>query len=641
MSSITTETELPASLSWHDVTYEIPLTKRSKSGKSASQKPQDLEVGQEKIFHRTSSQQGDDQDRSSDRRVILSGVSGSLRRGQMMAVLGASGAGKTTLLNTLSARLSSTGTLGGKILLDGKPRNPSTWKNTIGFVEQDDLMLGCLTVYEQISFSARLRMADDKYNKDERLTRVEDVISMLRLEKCQDTRIGDANARGISGGERKRTSIGMELVSDVSVLFLDEPTSGLDAFAAHHVVEHLKHLATQRQLSCLATIHQPSWKCLQLFDTVQLLAQGHVFYDGPPSGMSRWFDSLGYPVPEGANPADHYISLAENAEKSSEGEQRIHHLISAWAQQAKQHDAVVVDAKAEGLASADNKTSAWPIYWTSELAVLGHRIWLQLIRDKQILVSTAAQTVALLIIIGFAWFRLGHSQADVLARIGVLFFLPINVTFATLFPILTPFAVQRSLMKRERSARTYRTSSFFLARVLVDVPSTVAQKLPFFLVLYWMVGLKSSAAAYFIFVAMLCLHSVVAVALGLLIGSFSPSLEVAQILAPFCAVIFLLFGGNLLPSPPPWFVWLRWISPITYTYMAIAQNEFQGQTFSCEGVQQGQQCYTNGQQVLDQYNLHTFTIGETAGFLVALAAAFCVLGYVGLRFTARPRFRFS
>lgn len=108
--------------------------------------------------------------------------------------------------------------------------------------------------------------------------------------------------------------------------------------------------------------------------------------------------------------------------------------------------------------------------------------------------------------------------------------------------------------------------------------------------------------------------------------------------APMFSIIFLLFGGNLLPSPPPWFIWLHYISPLTYSYMALAQNEFRGETFTCTGS--GSQCYRTGEQVLEQYHLYTFTIGECAGFLLAIAFVLVIMGYVGLRITAHPRFRY-
>ncbi|CEH14703.1 abc atp-binding protein isoform 1 [Ceraceosorus bombacis] len=581
-------TSKDVSLSWHDLTFDIPIPR--KTLKAQAQKAQ---VEQQRSANAASAdveKSAKKSESSADgvppaatptltatnladgHRRLLDSVSGSVRRGEMVAILGASGAGKTTLLNVLSARLSKLGNLDGQVLFNGKSRDPATWKRTVGFVEQDDLMFGTLTVHEQISYSARMRLPDSMYDRQTKMDRVEDIIRMLRLEKCRDSRIGDARTRGISGGERKRTSIGVELVSDVSLLLLDEPTSGLDAFAAHSVVENLRNTTKEKNLSCLMTIHQPSWALLCLYDRIQLLAQGRVYYEGPPRETLAWFDSLGYQVPEGTNPADHYITLAENPGNTAEGAKRIDHLISAWHERARSGASTpavaLTDASQTKRSSADLARDGemyrhWPASWLSELAVLTERNWLQLIRDVPTIIAVVGQTVILLIIIGFAFFRLGYDQGDVLARIGVLFFLPINSTFSVFLPVLAPLALQRAVMKRERSAGTYRTSSFYMSKMLIEVPSNAVQRIPFFAVLYWMCGLNPSAASFFIFLALNLMQVIVATCLGLFIGSVSPTIELANIIAPLISVIFLLFGGNLLPSPPPWFVWLRWISPIT------------------------------------------------------------------------------
>ena len=148
-------------------------------------------------------------------------------------------------------------------------------------------------------------------------------------------------------------------------------------------------------------------------------------------------------------------------------------------------------------------------------------------------------------------------------------------------------------MKRERSSGLYRTSSFYVAEVLVEIPAQIAQRVLFYVILYWMIGLKPTGAAFFIFLGVNFMQVLTAIGIGLLIGSLSPNIDIANILAPLFNVIMLLFGGNLLPSPPPWFVWLRWISPITYAYAALSINEFSGAVYECDDSSGGMQsqCY--------------------------------------------------
>lgn len=196
-------------LYWSNIYYDLPISKPFLS-KLRSTKNADYEDTAEKA--------SDDQDRNSangrspaqptDRR-ILNGISGHVKRGDFVGILGASGAGKTTLLNALSARIGSKGNLAGQILFDGKPRKADTWKRIVGYVQQDDALLPRLTVRETIEMAATLRLPDKRFSAAEKQARAEEVLAMLRLEDCADSRIGNEAVRGVSGGERKRTSIGI------------------------------------------------------------------------------------------------------------------------------------------------------------------------------------------------------------------------------------------------------------------------------------------------------------------------------------------------------------------------------------------------------------------------------------------------
>lgn len=188
-------------LTWLGVVYDIPRPKsllstilRSRTSGSTS----DIE--------KTSTP--DNGESPLDRR-ILNGLSGRVRRGEYVGILGASGAGKTTLLNALSARMEKTGRLTGEILFDGEKRDGETWKRIVGYVHQDDALLPRSTVRETIETAAKLRLPDGTFGPIDKIQRAQEAIDMLRLSDCADTRIGNDLERGVSGGERKRTSIGV------------------------------------------------------------------------------------------------------------------------------------------------------------------------------------------------------------------------------------------------------------------------------------------------------------------------------------------------------------------------------------------------------------------------------------------------
>lgn len=235
------------------------------------------------------------------RKQILNDVTGMLQSGKLTAIMGPSGAGKTSLLQVLSGE-AKTGAVSGRLEINGHPATPADIKRASAFVFQDDVILSTMTVREALTMAAILRLPGS-LSDAERKARVDQVISVLKLEKASNVIVGDAQTRGVSGGERKRVAIGMELISDPRILFLDEPTSGLDSFTASKVVEILKQLAETGR-TVVATIHQPSAETFFMFDNLLLLSEGSVMYHGPVHGVLDHFKLLGHQVPLMTNPID-------------------------------------------------------------------------------------------------------------------------------------------------------------------------------------------------------------------------------------------------------------------------------------------------------------------------------------------------
>ncbi|XP_004343059.2 ABC transporter [Capsaspora owczarzaki ATCC 30864] len=184
-----------------------------------------------------------------------------------------------------------------------------------GFVFQDDIILGTMTVREAITMSALLRLPRS-LSLETKMTRVDIVIQLLRLDKCADTLIGSAHVKGVSGGERKRTAVAMEMITNPSILFCDEPTSGLDAFSAFSLCQTLKSLA-DAGCTVVATIHQPSSEVYHMFDELLLLADGRVMYMGELEYAVEYFGARGFSCPRYTNPADYFfMSILNDATHS-------------------------------------------------------------------------------------------------------------------------------------------------------------------------------------------------------------------------------------------------------------------------------------------------------------------------------------
>lgn len=238
-------------------------------------------------------------------KTILNGITGMASPGEILAVIGPSGSGKSTLLNALSGRLQGHG-FSGTVLANGERLNKSVLRRT-GFVTQDDVLYLHLTVRETLIFCALLRLPKS-LNRKEKISVAESVISELGLEKCKNTIIRNSFIRGVSGGERKRISIGHEMMLNPSLLILDEPTSGLDSTAAHRLMTTLSSLA-EKGKTVVTSIHQPSSRVYQMFDSVLVLSEGSCLYFGKANEAMSYLESVGFSPSFPMNPADFLLDL--------------------------------------------------------------------------------------------------------------------------------------------------------------------------------------------------------------------------------------------------------------------------------------------------------------------------------------------
>eukprot|EP01018_Ginkgo_biloba_P001838 Gb_27520 [translate_table: standard] len=244
-------------------------------------------------------------DRKPVEKTILNGITGKVCPGEILAMLGPSGSGKTTLLSALGGRLH--GKVSGSILFNGQ-RFGKSMKRKTGFVTQDDVLYAHLTVRETLIYAALLRLPRS-LSRQEKAEQADSIISELGLSRCRNSIIGGPFLRGVSGGERKRVSIGHEMLTNPSLLLLDEPTSGLDSTTAQRIIFTLQSLA-KRGRTIVTTIHQPSSRLYYMFHKVLLLSEGNPIYYGEASTAMDYFTSIGFPPSFPMNPADFMLDLA-------------------------------------------------------------------------------------------------------------------------------------------------------------------------------------------------------------------------------------------------------------------------------------------------------------------------------------------
>mmetsp|Transcript_9291 Transcript_9291/g.13972 ORF Transcript_9291/g.13972 Transcript_9291/m.13972 type:complete len:1312 (-) Transcript_9291:1353-5288(-) len=246
--------------------------------------------------------------KGSTEKLVLNNISGRIEAGKMTAVMGASGSGKSTFLNALCGRISY-GTVTGKMFVNGNEDRVDNYRDVMGFVPQDDIMFSELTVRENLAFSGRFRLPRNTSMREINEL-VDEVLAILSLHRVEDSIVGDVLKRGLSGGEKKRVSIGIELMAQPRLLVLDEPTSGLDSMSAMCVMQSLKSLVDNTGITVAACIHQPRKSVFYMFDSLYLLGRdGKMIYFGATKDVESYFSKIGYNIPYQENVADWVIDI--------------------------------------------------------------------------------------------------------------------------------------------------------------------------------------------------------------------------------------------------------------------------------------------------------------------------------------------
>ncbi|XP_050265204.1 ABC transporter G family member 14 [Quercus robur] len=523
---------------------------------------------------------------TSREKTILNGITGIVSPGEILAMLGPSGSGKTTLLTALGGRLN--GKLSGKITYNGQPFS-GTIKRRTGFVAQDDVLYPHLTVTETLFFTALLRLPNS-LTQEEKAQHVENVITELGLTRCRNSMIGGPLFRGISGGEKKRVSIGQEMLINPSLLLLDEPTSGLDSTTAQRILNTVKKLASGGR-TVVTTIHQPSSRLYHMFDKVVLLSEGSPIYYGPASTALEYFSSINFSTSMTVNPADLLLDLAngiapdskqateqgENAER----EQKLvkETLISAYDKnistrlKAELCDANNYNYARDGSKRHDMKSEQWCTSWWHQFKVLLQR-GLRERRFEAFNRLRIFQVISVAVLGGLLWWHTPTSHIE--DRIALLFFFSVFWGFYPLYNAVFTFPQERRMLIKERSSGMYHLSSYFLARTVGDLPLELALPTAFVCIIYWMGGLKPEPAT-FIFSLLVVLYAVlVSQSLGLAIGAILMDIKQATTLASVTTLVFLIAGGYYVQQIPPFIVWLKYLSYSYYCYkllLGVQYNE--------------------------------------------------------------------
>lgn len=494
--------------------------------------------------------------------AILKDAWGEVRPHQLCCIMGPSGAGKTTLLNVLAGRVIFQT---GNVTVNERRINPIKEKKSFAYVMQEDAMFPCLTAREALFFSAKLRIPDDVSN-EKKHELVDRMIEELGLEKCADTMIGSNLIKGLSGGEKRRAAVGVELVTNPDMVFLDEPTSGLDSTSARRCIQLLTKVCNAGTL-VICTIHQPSSEIFSMFSQNILMKNGRIVYQGPGCAdgeLQSYFKGRGFEIPTFFNPSDFVMDLIQ--EKTEEELETSGVLMPA--PKATEKTANEVQVMPDFQATSGFFTQ---IYW------LG---WREFITLRRNVAGTAAPFIidgVLHLIFGLIFQGVGRGDPndpdELNAHFGAIQFVYISAMFGSSSSALLTFPVERPLFLREYSNGTYGALTYFISKIFVQSPMDLLKSIYTVCIIYWLMGLDGNLILHAL---ALFLLGQIASSIALVLGSVTGDVQQANQFSPLVFVPQLLFSGFFirLELIPQWLRWAQYLCGLKYSVNVGSIIEF-------------------------------------------------------------------
>src|SRR3990167_8993083 len=514
-------------------------------------------------------------------KLILNNVSGLFKAGTATAILGSSGSGKTTLLNYISSRMEdSVLKSNGELYVNGNliPSIRPIKQNT-GYVTQTDIVSAQLTPREQFTYTARLSGLPNVEQK------VNEVIKILGLSGCADTRVGNDEQRGISGGERKRTSIGIELITDPSLLFLDEPTTGLDSKSALDVASTLKKLAENGR-TVITTIHCPSAEILSKFDNVLCLCHGEIVYFGSPAGITGHFARIGFQAPPLTNPADHLMTIIHEDDiriqamnrgeevSDEEVKSKFRERINLFVTECKKTNDEPTVVKDQPVPLSDVVSYKHEVSSVSNFCIVLVRCLVLYFRNPNSFRTKIVQTL------GFAVFALilynktvsnsFNTAQAVLDKAGMIFTISSTQAFAGIFSNMYTFLPALPTFRRESQNKLYGSWAFYITHAFFELAVDLISSILYLLMINWVINIKHDSFRTFAeYIAVFMATRFAGMGLGDLLALSLRSIEIVNQSFPVLVIPLFIVSGFVAT------VKTIVIYMIVYSYLSFFRFSFQ------------------------------------------------------------------
>lgn len=529
----------------------------------------------------------------------------------MLAIVGPSGTGKSTLLRTISGRVKDKDFSPNSITFNDQPiTSPAQLKALCGYVAQEDHLLPLLTVKETLMFSAKFRLRH--MSPQAREAKVESLLQELGLVHVANSFVGDEENRGISGGERKRVSIGSELIHDPPILLLDEPTSGLDSSSALQVIELLSSMILKsKDRMVVFSIHQPSYRMIKHISRFLILSHGSVVHNGSLEFLEERISHMDYQIPLQLNPLEFAMEIIHKLEEQPV---LLQHQFESYRACKKDEDFTKLGSK------NGNGAKGYLQNWGFEIITLCSRFWKVIYRTKQLFLARTMQALVGGFGLASVYVKLGKDETGVAERLG-LFAFTLSFLLSSTVEALPIYLQERKVIMKESSRGAYRISSYMIANTLIFLPFLLVVALLFSAPLYWIVGLNPSAQAFMFFVFTIWLIVLMASSLVLFLSGISPDFIAGNSL--ICTVLgaFFLFSGYFIPKEmiPKYWLFMYYVSLYRYPLDSLLVNEYWSMKNDCFAWADGEKskCLMNGGDVLRSRGLEKDIRWTNAGIMIA------------------------
>lgn len=547
----------------------------------------------------------------SDLRKILDSSSGCVKPGEMLLVLGRPGSGCTTLLKMLANKRKGYAEIEGDIhygSLTAKEAEP--YRGSIVINTEEELFYPTLTVGKTMDFATRLNipatLPQGSNSREEYRLKFKDfLLDSMGISHTEDTKVGDAFVRGVSGGERKRVSIIETLATRGSVVCWDNSTRGLDASTALEYTRALRCLTDTMGIATVVTLYQAGNGIYDLFDKVLVLDEGKQVFYGTREQARPFMEEQGFVCSDGANVADFLTGVTVPSERlihpdyesrfprnNMELEQvyRQSPIKAAMDQELNYHTTEEAKANTQAFCEAIKldkskqlqKSSPMTVSFQDQVKACVTRQYQVIWGDKATLIIKQGSSIVQALIAGSLFYNAPPNSSGLFIKGGSLFLALLFNALMAMSEVTDSYA-GRPILAKHKNFAFFNPAAFCIAQVTADIPIIFVQVTGFVIILYWMTALKATAAAFFTAWFIVYITTFVMTAFFRMIGAAFKNFDAASKISGFSVTASILYIGYQIPKPDmhPWFVWIYWINPLSYGFEALLGNEFHDQVIPC------------------------------------------------------------